>query len=177
MRAGVAELRGSAGGHDRRRPRGAPGGGLEVYAPRPMPRKGKRKIEGLDAELQAAAGGEPLGAFRLPVELEGRSFLDVGCWEGVHCADAVRRGASEVVGIDICTGDGLAANVERYGFEFLQMDVFGEHFRASGASTSSSARACCLRRRARRCCCRLRNVTGELLVVETASRRSAATSR
>ena len=50
------------------------------------------------------AGGAPAAAgkasrweqFRLPVELAGKSFLDVGCWEGVHGAEAVRRDASPV---------------------------------------------------------------------------------
>ena len=76
-----------------------------------------REIEGLDAELRARGRESRWERYRLPVELEGRSFLDVGCWEGVHCADAVRHGSPDVVGIDVCTSDGLIANVDRYGFE------------------------------------------------------------
>jgi tRNA (mo5U34)-methyltransferase len=68
--------------------------------------------------------------FRLPVELEGRSFLDVGCWEGVHCAEAQRRGAREVLGVDLATSADLAANVERFGFDFLELDVMGERWLA-----------------------------------------------
>lgn len=93
----------------------------------------KREIEGLDADLQASGWPTRWERFRLPVELEGKSFLDVGCWEGVHCAEAVRRGAADVVGIDLCTGPELAANVKRYGFDFLQMDVFGEAFLGLGS--------------------------------------------
>ena len=61
------------------------------------------EIEGLDGDLQAAGKPSRWEQFRLPVELAGKSFLDVGCWEGVHCAEAVRRGADSVVGLDICT--------------------------------------------------------------------------
>jgi SAM-dependent methyltransferase len=125
------------------------------------------------------APGEPLAAagkasrweqFRLPVELSGRSFLDVGCWEGVHCAEAIRRGAEPVVGVDLCTGEDLRANVDRYGFEFLQMDVFGELWQGlgdfdvvlcSGLIYSVPSPMTLLLRLAR--------VTGELLVIESAS--------
>ena len=84
------------------------------------------KLEDLDQELRATGWPTRWERFRLPVELEGRTFLDVGCWEGVHCAEAVRRGAAEVVGVDLCTSPELLDNVERYGFDFAQMDVFGE---------------------------------------------------
>jgi SAM-dependent methyltransferase len=90
-------------------------------------------IEGLDAELQARGKDSRWERYRLPVELEGKSFLDVGCWEGVHCAEAVRRGASDVVGVDLCTDPDLSFNVERYGFEFLQMDVFSEKWLELGS--------------------------------------------
>jgi tRNA (mo5U34)-methyltransferase len=108
--------------------------------------------------------------FRLPVELSGRSFLDVGCWEGVHCAEAVRRGAEPVVGVDICTGDDLSENVDRFGFEFLQMDVFGELWHGLGTFDVvlcsgliyhvPSPMSLLLR---------LAKVTGEMLVIESAS--------
>jgi tRNA (mo5U34)-methyltransferase len=83
-------------------------------------------IEGVGEPLQAVGKASRWEQFRMPVELEGRSFLDVGCWEGVHCAEAVRRGARDVVGVDLCTSNDLRANADRYGFEFLQMDVFSE---------------------------------------------------
>ena len=128
----------------------------------------KREIEGLDAELRARGWPTRWERFRLPVELAGKSFLDVGCWEGVHCAEAVRRGASEVVGVDLCTGPELADNVDRYGFDFLQMDVFGEAFGGlgrfdvvlcSGLLPTALSPALLIRR--------LRAATRELLVLET----------
>jgi len=91
------------------------------------------QVEGLDQELLAQGKGSNWSRYRLPVELEGKSFLDVGCWEGVHCAEAVRRGAADVVGVDLCTSGDLVANVERYRFEFLQMDVFGDHWQGLGS--------------------------------------------
>lgn len=92
----------------------------------------KPDVEGLDEELRASGWPTRWERFRLPVELGGRSFLDVGCWEGVHCAEAVRRGAAEVLGVDLCTCPELAENVERYGFEFLQLDAFSDSFPALG---------------------------------------------
>jgi SAM-dependent methyltransferase len=97
-----------------------------------MSPKNKREIEGLDEELKASGKPTRWEQFRLPVELEGRSFLDVGCWEGVHCADALRHGARDVVGIDLATGDDLAKNLRRYGFEFIQMDVSSESWLGVG---------------------------------------------
>lgn len=92
----------------------------------------RTELESLNDELRASGWPSRWERFRLPVELSGRSFLDVGCWEGVHCAEAVRRDAADVVGVDLCTGPELAANVARYRFEFLQLDVFGDSFGALG---------------------------------------------
>lgn len=36
-----------------------------------------------------------------PLDLAGRSLLDVGCNSGMYCFEAARRGASRVVGIDV----------------------------------------------------------------------------
>ena len=128
------------------------------------------EIEGLDGDLQAAGKASRWEQFRLPVELAGKCFLDVGCWEGVHCAEAVRRGADSVVGVDICTCPDLTENVGRYGFEFLQMDVFGDHWQGldrfdvvlcSGLIYHVPNPMALLMR--------LRAVSGELLVIETAS--------
>ena len=128
------------------------------------------EIEGLDSELRTAGKPSRWEEFRLPVELAGRSFLDVGCWEGVHCAEAVRRGAERIVGVDLCTSDDLAKNVKRYGFEFLQMDVFGDLWQGmdrfdvvlcSGVIYHVPNPMSLLMR--------LRSVVDELLVIETAS--------
>jgi len=62
----------------------------------------------------------------LPNSMHGKSFLDVGCWEGEMCAEAVRRGARSVLGVDLCTSPELTANVAAAGFKFIQLDIFSE---------------------------------------------------
>lgn len=66
--------------------------------------------------------------YKLPKDMKGESFLDVGCWEGDNCVEAIRRNAVYSVGIDLCTSESLKKNVEKYGFEFLQLDIFSEKF-------------------------------------------------
>jgi len=105
--------------------------------------------------------------YGLADELEG-SFLDVGCWEGDDAAEAVRRGADPVVGIDLCVCDSLRDNVREYGFSFVQMDIFSDGFLAlpwfdvvlcSGVLYHVMNPMGLL--------FRLRNVTGGVLVLET----------
>jgi tRNA (mo5U34)-methyltransferase len=109
--------------------------------------------------------------YELPDDMTGKSFLDVGCWEGVNCAEAVTRGARRVVGVDLCTSEPLRENVERYGFEFLQLDVLSEKWLqldsfdvvlCSGVLYHVENVLSLL--------FRLRRVTGSLLVLETATR-------
>jgi SAM-dependent methyltransferase len=64
--------------------------------------------------------------YGLPRKIKGKTFIDVGCWEGVNCAEATKRGASQVVGVDLCTTDALKANVDDFGFEFVQLDILSE---------------------------------------------------
>ncbi len=64
----------------------------------------------------------------LPEDMSGLSFLDIGCWEGAACVEAVKRGASKVVGLDLCTSDALHDNLAAHDFSFIQMDVFSEKF-------------------------------------------------
>lgn len=66
--------------------------------------------------------------YGMPTDMTGKSLLDLGCWEANECAEAVMRGASRVVGVDLCTCEALRANVERYGIEFLQLDVMADKF-------------------------------------------------
>jgi len=47
-----------------------------------------------------SASGEKLKALEIPADLRGKTFLDLGCNEGFFCGEALRRGASRVVGID-----------------------------------------------------------------------------
>ena len=116
--------------------------------------------------------GEPTQweRFGLPERMRGKRFLDVGCWEGQNCVEAVKRGAEQVVGVDLCTSDELRRNVEEFGFEFLQMDVLSEKWLeldsfdvvlCSGVLYHVENPLSLL--------FRLRRVTDELLVLETAT--------
>lgn len=109
--------------------------------------------------------------YQLPDDMTGRSFLDVGCWEGVNCAEAMRRNAEHVVGLDLCTSDALRTNVDKFGFEFVQMDVLSEKWLeldtydvvlCSGVLYHVENVVSLL--------LRLRKVTRGLLVLETATR-------
>jgi tRNA (mo5U34)-methyltransferase len=109
--------------------------------------------------------------YKLPEDLTGKSFLDVGCWEGINCAEAAKRGARKVVGVDLCTSRELRRNVDTYGFEFIQMDVLSEKWLelddfdvvlCSGVLYHVENVISLL--------FRLRKVTRELLVLETATR-------
>ncbi|CAO3450486.1 class I SAM-dependent methyltransferase [Azospirillum largimobile] len=62
----------------------------------------------------------------LPERLDGLSFVDVGCWEGDICAEAVARGAASVLGIDYCTSPDLIRTMESAQFTFLQLDLLSE---------------------------------------------------
>ena len=108
--------------------------------------------------------------------MTGKSFLDVGCWEGINCAEATKRGARKVVGVDLCTSRKLRRNVETFGFEFLQMDVLSEKWLelddfdvvlCSGVLYHVENVISLL--------FRLRKVTRELLVLETATRETKDT--
>lgn len=82
-------------------------------------------------ELPRTAEGVPVAhnnwdRYGLPKDINGKTFIDVGCWEGVNCAEATKRGATQVVGVDLCTTDALKANVDEFGFEFVQLDILSE---------------------------------------------------
>lgn len=62
----------------------------------------------------------------LPDSVAGKTFLDVGCWEGAMCLEATRRGAATVLGIDYCTSPEAIAAQERHGLGFLQLDILSE---------------------------------------------------
>jgi len=63
---------------------------------------------------------------KLPERIDGKSYLEVGCWEGLMCAEALRRGASSALGIDYCTSPDLTRIMREHGFQFVQMDIFSE---------------------------------------------------
>lgn len=130
-----------------------------------------------DTETTSRAPGEAPAShnkwerYGMPEDMTGRTFLDVGCWEGVNCAEAVRRGASQVVGVDLCTSDELRANVEEFGFEFVQMDVMSEKWLELDAFDVVLCSGVLYHvENVISLLFRLRRVTGELLVLETATR-------
>lgn len=107
--------------------------------------------------------------YEMPEDMTDKTFLDVGCWEGLDCAEAVRRGATHVVGVDLVASPKLRSLVKAYKFDFLQMDIFAEQFVAlpifdvvlcSGVFYHVPSPISLL--------VRLRNVTGALLVFESA---------
>jgi SAM-dependent methyltransferase len=54
-----------------------------------------------DGTESTSASARKLERINLPQDLSGKSVLDIGCNEGFFCAEAHRRGATNVVGIDI----------------------------------------------------------------------------
>ena len=66
--------------------------------------------------------------FGLPGNLRGKSFIDVGCWEGNICLEAADRGAKTVIGTDYCTSPELSKALESGKFSFIQLDIFSEKF-------------------------------------------------
>ena len=83
--------------------------------------QGRPKWEEWERHKRSAWNG-----YKLPECIDGKSFLDVGCWEGLMCAEALRRGASFALGIDYCTSPDLTRAMREHGFQFLQMDIFSE---------------------------------------------------
>jgi SAM-dependent methyltransferase len=64
----------------------------------------------------------------IPKDLTNKTVLDIGCWEGRMCIEAIKRNAKFVVGIDIGSSNELWKNIETYKFKFIQCDVFSEKF-------------------------------------------------
>jgi SAM-dependent methyltransferase len=109
--------------------------------------------------------------YNLPEDMSGKTFLDVGCWEGVNCAEAMQRGARRVVGVDLCTSEPLRENVERFGFEFVQLDVLSEKWLELDAFDVVLCSGVLYHvENVISLLFRLRRVTRSLLVLETATR-------
>jgi SAM-dependent methyltransferase len=53
-----------------------------------------------DGEKSTSDSNRKLERIKLPTSLKGKSVLDIGCNEGFFCAEAVRRGATRVLGLD-----------------------------------------------------------------------------
>jgi tRNA (mo5U34)-methyltransferase len=56
----------------------------------------------------------------IPLDLSGRSVLDIGCNAGFHAIEMARRGASRVIGID---SDETYLNQARFAAEVLGLDI------------------------------------------------------
>lgn len=75
-----------------------------------------------------------LNALRLPARLDGKRVLDLGCNHGFFCFEALKRGAKEVVGIDVDPSAIRAANerakqlelTDRIRFIHSDWDKFNE---------------------------------------------------
>jgi SAM-dependent methyltransferase len=67
----------------------------------PPNRREPRAYQSFADSRGASQSDEKLEAIRLPKNLAGKSVLDLGCNEGFFAAEAQRRGAARVVGIDI----------------------------------------------------------------------------
>jgi SAM-dependent methyltransferase len=61
----------------------------------------RRTYQSFSDSPGASQSEKKLDAIRLPRNLEGKSVLDLGCNEGFFSAEAQRRGAARVVGIDV----------------------------------------------------------------------------
>ena len=66
-------------------------------ASKPAAKGGGYQSHGKDKNASDSSG--KLNAIKLP-NLQGKSFLDIGCNEGFFCGEALRQGASRAVGID-----------------------------------------------------------------------------
>ena len=66
--------------------------------------------------------------YKLPEKLNGKTFLDIGCWAGGFCKEAKKRGATNVLGIDMVKSPKIEEFQKEYDFEFLLCDIFSEKF-------------------------------------------------
>lgn len=66
--------------------------------------------------------------YELPEDLTGKTFLDVGCWAGGFCVEALRRGAKKTMGIDMVKSDLVSHLQKIQPFNFLLCDIFSEKF-------------------------------------------------
>jgi len=64
----------------------------------------------------------------LPKDMTGLTFLDVGCWAGGFCVEALRRGAKNAVGIDMVSSPMIQELQKEEQFTFLPCDIFSEKY-------------------------------------------------
>jgi len=90
----------------------------------------KLAYQKIDLPYGLSTGGKDRSATSAAVfadEVKGKSVLDVGCFLGYFCHEAVRRGASRVVGIDVDENRlrqaGLVADCLGMDIEFRLLDI------------------------------------------------------
>ena len=66
--------------------------------------------------------------YQLPVSMKGKTFLDVGCWGGQFCVEALNRGAVQAVGVDSVHSSNMDRVEASGNVSFMLMDVFSPHF-------------------------------------------------
>lgn len=66
--------------------------------------------------------------YHLPESMQGLSFLDVGCWAGGFCVEALERGAKSAVGIDIIKSPAIQELQKNSSFDFIPCDIFSERY-------------------------------------------------
>lgn len=57
-----------------------------------------------------------LQRLRIPEDLSGKTFLDIGAWDGFFSFEAERRGASRVMALDSYVWDGMVPGKSKEGF-------------------------------------------------------------
>jgi tRNA (mo5U34)-methyltransferase len=106
--------------------------------------------------------------FKMPKDMTGKTFLELGCWDGSLCIEALARGAERAVGVDTCVCPVLKENVEEFGFEFYQIDILSERFLSLGVFDIVAFNGVLYHLAEPLAALqRVRNVTRELLVCET----------
>lgn len=75
-----------------------------------------------DGADSTSDSGRKLARIQLPEQLFGKKVLDIGCNEGFFCAEAARRGADVVVGLDV-SESAIALAKQLYGDLGIQFET------------------------------------------------------
>jgi len=63
---------------------------------------------------------EKLARLKLPLDLQGKTFLDVGAWDGFFSFEAERRAARRVMATDSFVWEGRVAGYSKAGFNYAR---------------------------------------------------------
>lgn len=64
----------------------------------------------------------------IPIDVTGKTILEVGCWEADLSMECLQAGATHAIGVDLCVGDALRQKINTPGFDFYQLELSGEKF-------------------------------------------------